>query len=240
MQASAQSLTPLAYRSKMITLMQAVGMFPVTAIEPFDPVTEQQLQYAHSALSIIVLGIPDKFAPSMLVDDAQQFLIKMKTFAGPADSHWSSKLSAAMISYFASIRASQEFLYMQKLMVTRQAGELRNAWTKVTSTLPKSALRQHGLMTDALANSIRWRIILLNDSMTSVYDTHALPGENTSSIGVKYSSREEVLTASVSGVGWAIRRGDEYGYNDTISYVCVSVVTHLPYSFVLFSRVAVM
>lgn len=226
------------YRNKIVALLQAVELFPKNASTPFDSATETLLTYAHAALAMYVLGIPDKNAPSLDIDNAQQFLLQQKLFKGPADSHWSVTFGSALQQAFSPLAGTKELSFIRRLMFGRQVQILTGAYQEAMVGLPAGALRAIGLRTDAFANSVKWRVILLDAALVSVYDTHAAIGENVPRIGIAYSARPEVIDAVKNGAGWSTRTGDEYGFNDMVNYMASRLTMSLPYAYVSFSRAA--
>jgi hypothetical protein len=227
------------YRAKIISLLQAVNLFNRTVVEPYDPATEYSLGYVHAALQIYVLGLPDRYAPSLEIDNAQQFLIQRSLLQGPGDSRWSPAFSSALQQAFAPLGGTGELTYMQRLMFQRQGALLLSAYRRAVAQIPAAAKRALGLRTDMFADTFKWRVVLLDPSLISVYDTHAAVGANVPTVGFDYANRPEVREALVSDIGWSTRTGDEYGVSDLVNYIAGRLDSpHLPFRVVVFSRAA--
>lgn len=223
----------------MISLLQAANLFDKKATEPFTPATEAVLSYVHAALQLYVLGLPDRYAPSLEIDNAQQFLIQQKLLSGPADSHWSVAFASGLRQVFAPLAGTGELMYIGRLMFERQGRLLLSAYTASIRNVPAAAKRALGLLTDRFSDSVKWRVTLLDQGLVSVYDTHAAIGSNVPIVGLAYSARPEVRQAVAAGLGWSTRRGDEYGVTDLVNYIAARLdVASLPYRVVLFSRIA--
>ena len=231
-------MTTVVYRLKMIAHMQAVGLLKGTQYDGTEP-SESELRTAHGALSVYLLGVSDTEMPSQDAIDLQQYLNTLKKFDGPLDAHWSAALGTAMHAVFDPLNGSLEMGQMRDLMYDRQASILRDAWLTAVAGLPVGSLRLHGAATDGVSVTYKWRILLLDASATSVYDTHAAAGYNAGNVGTVYSSRPEVQQAVQTGWGYSTRTGTDYGPTETVNYIACAVSVALPYRYLLFSRPAV-
>ena len=226
------------YRNKMIVHLQALGLIPAGTYDGTQPTAETVLSNAHIAVSVYVLGVPDVGMPTTEVDGAQQFLQTKKAYTGPLDSHWSAATSVALHNVFDPLKSAPEMQNLSDMMFERQAGLLKVGWLRALSGVPTANLRVQGNRTDAFSNSTHWRVVLLNASQTSVYDTHALPGYDVGIVGVSYVGKPELAQALQSGWGYSTRTGIEYGTTTMANYIACALSTTLPYRYVIFSRPA--
>ena len=227
------------YRAKAIIHLQALGLIPTGTYDGSVPASELLLTNAHNAVSVYLLGVPDVSMPIGEVDGAQQFLQTKKAYTGPVDSHWSPATSTALHAVLDPLKAAPEMAQLCSMMYERQAGVLRQGWLASLSGVPPSNLRVQGDLTDAFSNNVYWRVILLNASQMSVYDTHALASYNVGIVGVSYVGKPEMIQALQVGWGYSTRTGIEYGPSTIVNYIACTVSTILPYRYLIFSRPAV-